>query len=100
VFWPGAPLIVTDNGYYSQKNMMEFAMRNVKFLTLVDPGVVWVRETVDALRETLAGVSSTCPFDPSVCGATALRMHEFNWVRQRSRNGKTAGENETFSRRL
>ena len=94
------PLIVTDNGYYSQKNMMEFAMRNVKFLTLVDPDVVWVRETVDALREILAGMSSTCPFDPSVCGATAVRMHEFNRVRQRSRNGKAAGENETFSRRL
>ena len=94
------PLIVTDNGYYSQKNMMEFAMRNVKFLTLVDPGVVWVRETVDALRGTLAGMSSTCPFDPSVCGATALRMHEFSRVRQRSRNGVVAGENETFSRRL
>lgn len=26
------PLIVTDNGYYSRSNMMEFAMRNVKFL--------------------------------------------------------------------
>ncbi len=94
------PLIVTDNGYYSQKNMMEFAMRNVKFLTLVDPDVGWVRETVDALRGILAAMSSTCPFDPSVCGATALRMHEFNRVRQRTRNGKTAGENETFSRRL
>ena len=94
------PLIVTDNGYYSQKNMMDFAMRNVKFLTLVDSGIVWVRETVDTLRGTLAGMSSTCPFDPSVCGATALRMHEFSRVRQRSRNGKVAGENETFSRRL
>ncbi len=47
------PLIVTDNGYYSQKNMIEFAWRNVKFLTLVDPNNVWVRETVDELRETL-----------------------------------------------
>ncbi len=94
------PLIVTDNGYYSQKNMMEFALRNVKFLTLVDPDVVWVRETVDELRGTLAGMSSTCPLDPSVCGAMALRMQEFSRVRQRSRNGKGAGENETFSRRL
>ncbi len=94
------PLIVTDNGYYSQSNMMEFARSNVKFLTLVDPNIVWVRETVDALRETLAGMSSTCPFDPSVCGATSLRMHEFSRIRQRSRNGKVAGEKETFSRRL
>jgi hypothetical protein len=94
------PLIVTDNGYYSQKNMMEFALRNVKFLTLADPDIVWVRETVDALRGTLAGMSSTCPFDPSVCGATKMRMHEFSQVRQRSRNGKVAGEKETFLRRL
>jgi len=94
------PLVVTDNGYYSQRNMMEFALRNVKFLTLVDPSVIWVRETVDALRKTLAGMSSTCPFDPSVCGATSTRMHEFSRARQRSRDGKAAGEKEIFSRRL
>jgi len=94
------PLVVTDNGYYSQDNMMEFAWRNVKFLTLVDPDITWVRETVDSLREPLAGMSSTCPFDPSVCGATTSRMHEFSRMRQRSRIGKTSGEKETFSRRL
>jgi len=93
-------LIVTDNGYYSQDNMMEFAWRNVKFLTLVDPDITWVRETVDSLREPLAGMSSTCPFDPSVCGATTTRIHEFSRMRQRSRSGKASGEKETFSRRL
>ena len=94
------PLVVTDNGYYSQENMMEFAWRNVKFLTLVDPDVTWVRETVDELRGTLAGMSSTCPFDPSVCGATTTRTHEFSRMRQRSRGGKASGEKEAFSRRL
>ena len=94
------PLIVTDNGYYSQTNMMEFALHNVKFLTLVDPDVTWVRETVDELRETLAGMASTCPFDPTVCGASTSRMHTFSKVRQRSRNDKSAGLKETFQRRL
>jgi len=94
------PLIVTDNGYYSQKNMMEFAVRNMKFLTLVDPNIVWVREIIDELRTTIAGMSSTCPFDPTICGATSRKMHQFNRVRQRSRNGKVAGEEETISRRL
>ena len=94
------PLIVTDNGYYSQENMMKFVLRNMKFLTLVDPDVVWVRETVDALRGKLASMSSTCPFDPSVCGATTTRKHEFSRVRLRSRNGKAVGEKETFSRSL
>ncbi len=94
------PLIVTDNGYYNQKNMMELALRNVKFPTLVDPNIVWVRETVDALRATLAGMSGTCPFDPSICGATSLRMHRFSLERRRSRNAKVAGEKETIQRRL
>lgn len=94
------PLIVTDNGYYSQKNMMEFALCNVKFLTLVNPNIVWVRETIDKLRATIAGMASTCPFDPSICGATSRKMHQFVRVRQRSRNGKVAGEKETISRRL
>ena len=94
------PLIVTDNGYYSQKNMMEFALRNVKFLTLVDPNIIWVREMIDELRTTIEGMSSTCPFDPSICGATSRKMHQFSRVRQRSRNGKAAGEKETISRRL
>ena len=94
------PLIVTDNGYYSQDNMMEFARRNMKFLTLVDPDITWVRETVDALREKLETMSSTCPFDPSVCGVTTTRMHEFSRERQRSRAGKAPGEKETFLRRL
>ena len=94
------PLIVTDNGYYSQENMMKFVLRNMKFLALVDPDVVWVRETVDALRGKLASMSSTCPFDPSVCGATTTRTHEFSRARRRSRNGKAVGEKETFSRSL
>jgi len=94
------PLIITDNGYYSQTNMMEFALHNVKFLTLADLDVTWVRETVDELRETLAGMASTCPFDPTVCGASTSRMHTFSKVRQRSRNGKSAGEKEIFQRRL
>jgi len=94
------PLIVTDNGYYSQKNMMEFALRNVKFLTLVDPNIIWVREMIDELRTTIEGMSSTCPFDPSICGATSRKMHQFSRVRQRSRNGKAAGEKEKISRRL
>ncbi|MCK5808524.1 transposase [bacterium] len=94
------PLIVTDNGYYSQKNMTEFTQRNTKFLTLADTSLVWIRETVDTLRETISGMSSTCTFDPAVCGATESKMHEFSWVRQRLHNNKEAGQKETFSRRM
>ena len=94
------PLIITDNGYYSQENMMKFVSRNIKFLTLVNSNIIWVRKVVDTLRDTLSNMSNTCPFDPSVCGATETIMHKFTRVRQRTHNDKLAGEKETFSRRL
>jgi len=94
------PLIVTDNGYYSQDNMRRFVSHNIKFLTLVNPNIAWVRDAVDTLKKTLGSMSSTCPFDPSICGATTTVMHEFTRVRQRSYKDKKAGEKETFSRRL
>ena len=94
------PLIVTDNGYYSEKNMMEFAQRNIKFLTLTDPDIKWVRESVDSLRDEIASMSSTCPFDTTVCGATLMRSHKFQRIRQRRRDEKEAGETEDFIKRI
>lgn len=94
------PVIVTDNGYYSHDNMMEFARRNMKFLTLVDSDVTWVRKIVDDLRGTVSLTSSICPFDIGIRGATASVMHQFKFKRQRTRGGVSAGDEETFARRL
>ena len=94
------PMIVTDNGYYSHDNMMEFARRNMKFLMLVDPEVKWVRKIIDSLRSEVSMASHICPFDIKMRGASASVMHEFSYTRKRSRNGVSAGEEEHFSRRL
>jgi len=94
-------LVVTDNGYYSQANMAEFAARNRKFLTLVDTDVKWVRETIDELQDALDGADGVCPFDPDVCGATKTReRHELVRTRRRTRAGGAAPEEETLVRRL
>lgn len=95
-----SPLIVTDNGYYSQGNMMKFALKNMKFLMLVESNITWIRKVIDSLQDELSLMSSTCPFDPSICGSTASVMHDFTHIRKRSRKEKSAGEEETFSRRL
>lgn len=94
------PLVVTDNGYYSEKNIMEFARKNLKFLTLADPEITWVRSAVDSLRGQFDGMSAVCPFDVNICGASMTRMHEFKRTRERSRNGVASGETECFSKRL
>jgi len=94
------PLIVTDNGYYSQKNIMEFAHSNMKFMTLADPDISWIRDEIDSLREPLEKLSSACPFDINISGASTTRMQKFERIRQRAHNGKSKGDKEIFSRRL
>lgn len=94
------PLIVTDNGYTSESNMAEFALRNQKFLTLVDTDVKWVRETIDKLQDELDGAEGVCPFDTDICGAMFTREHMFSRTRRRSRGDKEAGAEEYFSKRL
>lgn len=94
------PVVVTDNGYYSQSNMAEFARNNMKFLTLVRSSVSWVREEIDQAREDLGKLKAVCSFDRTVSGVTRRRMHKFSIVRQRTRGEIAAGQKEEFDRRL
>lgn len=94
------PLVVTDNGYTSEANMAEFALRNQKFLTLVDTDAKWVRDAVDSLQDELDGAEGVCPFDTDICGATLMTDHEFSKTRRRGRGGKSAGDEERFTKRL
>ena len=94
------PMIVTDNGYYSQNNMTEFARKNMKFLMLIDPNVKWVREIVDSLRDNVMRTSSICPFDRHIHGSSTMIMHNLSFVRKRTRGGIAAGDEEHFTRRL
>ena len=94
------PLVATDTGYCSERNLCELCRRNMKFLTLVDTDVKMARTAVDTLREALESMGAVCPFDCHVSGAMTTAMHEFSFRRERSRNGIAAGEIEKFSRRL
>lgn len=95
------PLTVTDNGYYSESNMAEFASRNMKFLTLADTDVKWVREAIDELQDELDGADGVCPFDTDVCGASkTIERHVFTRPRRRARGDKAVGALERFERRI
>ena len=94
------PLVTTDTGYCSERNLCELCRRNMKFLTLVDTDVKMARTAVDTLRGELESMGAVCPFDYHVSGAVMTVMHEFSFRRERSRNGVAAGETGKFSRRL
>lgn len=88
------PLIVTDNGYYSQSNLTDFTRNNTKFLTLGNLDIGWIHRELEANREKLKTMSSVCPWDYSIHGITVSCEHEIEWTRQRSRNGVCAGEKQ------
>lgn len=91
-----SPVIVADNGFYSQDNMTHFAREHTKFLMLANSTDKWVRSEIDAAREELGHFRNVCPFDVDVSGV----MRRFSIVRKRTRGNFEAGETESFTRRL
>ena len=94
------PLIVTDNGYCSEHNLMEYIDGNMKFLTIMDADVAWIRKEIDSAKSRLDLMSAVCPFDHRIAGTGVTVMHDFSRMRRRNRGEKQAGEVEHFIRRL
>lgn len=94
------PLIVTDNGYYSMGNMVEFLDSNMKFLTLVSRSATWLRDIVEEALAELDNLDNICPYDTQVKGKTVSKMQEFSRLRHRSTASAKAGETQKFSRRI
>lgn len=94
------PVIVADNGFYSQANMAYLAHDHTKFMMLANGNDKWVRAEIDAAKDNLAHFKNICPFDLDVTGVMNRRQHEFCVVRQRTRGNYKAGEMEPFTRRL
>ena len=94
------PLIVTDNGYYSMGNMVEFLDSNMKFLTLASRSASWLRDIVEEALAELDNLDNICPYDTQVKGKTVSKMQEFSRLRHRSTASAKAGETQKFSRRI
>lgn len=86
------PLIVTDNGYYSQSNITEMTRRHKQFLTLASIDIKWIGKHLNDHREELETAGSLCPWDSTIHGITVPVMHEITWQRERNRGAAQAGE--------
>ena len=94
--------IVTDNGYYSEKNLAELLHAHFDFITLARTSIQWVRQELDQRLEEFRSTGSACPFDPSTHGITVMRMQEFSRARKyaSSTKGLKKGDAEPFRRRI
>ena len=94
--------IVTDNGYYSEHNLMELFLAHFDFITLVKTSIKWVKAEIDRNQGAFDSVSSACPFDTQTHGITIMLMREFMKVRKyaSSKTGAQKGDKEKFRRRV
>lgn len=94
--------IITDNGYYSEKNLAALLHAHFGFITLVKTSIKWVRQELDAHLDDFRSTSSACPFDTDTHCVTIMRMQEFSRPRKYAsqKKGLQAGDEEGFSRRI
>lgn len=94
--------IVTDNGYYSERNLVELFSAHFDFITLVKTNLKWVRIEIDSHLYEFNSVSSACPFDTHTHGVTVTLMHTFERTRKYAskKNGMQKGDIETFQKRI
>ena len=94
--------IITDNGYYSEKNFSELLQAGFDFITLAKTSIKWIRPEIDRQMEALDDFRTLCPFDHSTHGATVLLKHDFKKIRKYAnhKTGVQKGSEEVFSRRI
>ena len=98
----GRAEIVTDNGYYSEKNLAELLYAHFDFITLVKVSIQWVKKELDSRLDGFRSAGSACPFDTSTHGLTVTLMQEFSRARKYGsrKKGLSEGDTETFRRRI
>ena len=94
--------LVTDNGYYSEKNLSELFQAHFGFITLAKVSLKWIRPEIDEYCQKIGRLSSTCPFDPLTHGSTVIIMRDFIKVRKygSKKVGLNKGDEETFRRKV
>lgn len=94
--------IVTDNGYYSEKNLAELLHAHFDFITLIKVSIQWVKKELDSRLDEFRTTGSACPFDANTHGITIMLMREFSKTRKYAsrKKGLSEGDEETFRRRI
>ena len=94
--------IITDNGYYSERNLASLFLAGFDFITLAKVSLKWVSAEIESHREEFGKVSSACPFDTLTHGISLTRMHDFVKVRKYAGHMRSIqkGDEETFRRRI
>ena len=94
------PLVVTDCGFTSEENLLDFVRHSIPTLTRMKLSTSWIREAFDEIKEEITKHANACPFDTFTFGVTKTVKHEFQILRQRTRGQYRAGGVQILPRNL
>ena len=94
--------IITDCGFYSEKNLSELFQCSYHFITRASHDIRWIRPEVDKALKALEDTGNMSPDEPGTYGTTVCITHEFTKIRKygSEKKGLKAGDEEKFTRRL
>ena len=94
------PLVMTDCGFTSEENLLDFVRHSIPTLTRMKLSTSWIREAFDEIKEEITKHANACPFDTFTFGVTKTVKHEFQILRQRTRGQYRMGDVQILPRNL
>ena len=94
------PLVVTDNGFYSEDNCTLFVKYGISFLSRMSVKTGWIKEQFKNVQKNIHSYSNKCPFDSDTYGMTVKTEHEYNLVRERTRGKFKAGDTQQVTKNM
>lgn len=92
IFGMNRPMIVMDNGFYSEDNIFGLIRNHIKFLMKGDLDAKWIHPELNKCRNTIKTPSNESPDFPGIFGTTVPIEHEFTRERKYTRAGVEKGE--------
>lgn len=94
--------IVTDNGYYSEENILLMIKQGFAFITRVQVNLSWVAPLVEQYREELENSGEIMHCDPKFSGVNISIKHNFKYKRKKGSTKKdfNKGDIENITKKL
>ena len=94
--------VVTDCGFYSEKNISLLFQSSFNFLTRVPIDIKWIRSEIDKVLIKLEDTGNMSQNEAGTYGVTTCLTHQFKKDRKYSSKNKglKAGDTQTFSKRV
>lgn len=94
------PLVVTDNGFYSEDNCTLFVKYGISFLSRMSVKTGWIKDKFKTVQKNIHSYSNKCPFDSDTYGMTVKAEHVYNLIRERTRGKFKAGDTQQVTKNM